>query len=104
LVEHRLIDIIGLTLCAVICGADSWVDIAAYGRAKEDWLRRFLALPNGIPSHDTIARLFAALDPEAFQRCFVEWVKAIAPLGVGEHIAIDGKTLRHSYDRERLGP
>ena len=100
LVEHRLLDIIGLTLCAVICGADSWVDIAAYGRAKEDWLRRFLALPNGIPSHDTIARLFAALDPEAFQRCFVEWVKAIAPLGVGEHIAIDGKTLRHSYDRE----
>ena len=99
LVEHRLLDIIGLTLCAVICGADTWVDIAAYGRAKEDWLRGFLSLPHGIPSHDTIARLFAALDPEAFQACFVEWVKAIAQLGPGNQIAIDGKTLRHSYDR-----
>jgi predicted transposase YbfD/YdcC len=99
LVEHRLLDIIGLTLCAVICGADSWVDIAAYGRAKEAWLRGFLSLPHGIPSHDTIARLFAALDPEAFQACFVEWVKAMAQLGPGEQIAIDGKTLRHSYDR-----
>jgi predicted transposase YbfD/YdcC len=99
LVEHRLLDIIGLTLCAVICGADTWVDIAAYGRAKEDWLRGFLSLPHGIPSHDTIARLFAALDPEAFQTCFVEWVKAVAQLGPGNQIAIDGKTLRHSYDR-----
>jgi predicted transposase YbfD/YdcC len=99
LVEHRLLDIIGLTLCAVICGADTWVDIAAYGRAKEAWLRGFLSLPNGIPSHDTIARLFAALDPEAFQACFVEWVKAIAQLGPGNQISIDGKTLRHSYDR-----
>lgn len=99
LIEHRLLDIMGLTLCAVICGADSWVDIAAYGRAKEAWLRGFLSLPNGIPSHDTIARLFAALDSNAFQRCFVEWVKAVAQLGSGEQIAIDGKTLRHSYDR-----
>jgi predicted transposase YbfD/YdcC len=99
LVEHRLLDIIGLTLCAVICGADTWVDIAAYGRAKEAWLRGFLSLPHGIPSHDTIARLFAALDPEAFQTSFVEWVKAVAPLGPGHSIAIDGKTLRHSYDR-----
>ena len=99
LVEHRLLDILGLTLCAVICGADSWVDMAAYGRAKEEWLRGFLSLPHGIPSHDTIARLFAALDPEAFQGCFVAWVKAVAPLGSGEQIAIDGKTLRHSYDR-----
>ncbi|WP_035985235.1 ISAs1 family transposase [Leptolyngbya sp. KIOST-1] len=99
LVEHRLLDIIGLTLCAVICGADSWVDIAAYGRAKEAWLRGFLSLPHGIPSHDTIARLFAALDSAAFQSCFVAWVKAVAHLGSSEQIAIDGKTLRHSYDR-----
>lgn len=99
LVEHRLLDIMGLTLCAVICGADSWVDIAAYGRAKEGWLRGFLSLPNGIPSHDTIARLFAALDSDAVQSCFVEWVKAVAQLGSGEQIAIDSKTLRHSYDR-----
>lgn len=99
LVHHPLLDIIGLTLCAVICGADNWVEIAAYGRAKEDWLRQFLSLPHGIPSHDTIARLFAALDPDAFQSCFLEWVKAMAQLGLGDSIAIDGKTLRHSYDR-----
>ena len=98
LVEHRLLDIIGLTICAVICGADSWVDIELYGNAKEEWLRSFLALPNGIPSHDTIARLFAALDPEQLQACFLDWVRSVAQLSAGEIVAIDGKTLRHSYD------
>ncbi|MGD1941023.1 MAG: transposase family protein [Leptolyngbyaceae cyanobacterium] len=63
LVEHHLIDIIALTICAVICGADSWVEIEAYGHSKTGWLQSFLALPHGIPSHDTISRLFAALDP-----------------------------------------
>ena len=99
LVNHYLLDIIGLTICAVICGADTWVDIETYGRAKADWLRQFLALPNGIPSHDTIARLFAALNPEALQTCFLSWVRSVAQLSAGEVIAIDGKTLRHSYDR-----
>ena len=98
LLEHYLLDIIGLTICAVICGADTWVDIEQYGRAKEDWLRSFLTLPNGIPSHDTIARLFAALNPETLQSCFLSWVKNVAQLTHGEVIAIDGKTLRHSYD------
>ena len=98
LVEHHLLDIIGLTICAVICGADSWVDIELYGNAKEEWLRSFLALPNGIPSHDTIARLFAALDPEQLQACFLDWVRSVAQLSAGEIVAIDGKTLRHSYD------
>ena len=98
LVEHRLLDIIGLTISAVICGADSWVDIELYGNAKEEWLRSFLALPNGIPSHDTIARLFAALDPEQLQACFLDWVRSVAQLSAGEIVAIDGKTLRHSYD------
>lgn len=63
LVEHQLLDIMALTICAVICGADSWVEIEAYGHSKVDWLQSFLALPNGIPSHDTISRLFAMLDP-----------------------------------------
>jgi predicted transposase YbfD/YdcC len=99
LVEHALLDIIGLTICAVICGADSWVDIENYGRAKEEWLKGFLQLSNGIPSHDTIARLFAALKPEQLQKCFISWVKAVAQLQEGEVIAIDGKTLRHSYDK-----
>lgn len=98
LVEHRLLDIIGLTICAVICRADSWVDIELYGNAKEEWLRSFLALSNGIPSHDTIARLFAALDPEQLQQCFLDWVRSVAQLSAGEIVATDGKTLRHSYD------
>ena len=99
LLEHQLLDIIGLTICAVICGADTWVDIEQYGKAKENWLSEFLELPNGIPSHDTIARLFAALDPAALQECFLSWVKAIAQLSEGEVIAIDGKTLQRSYDQ-----
>lgn len=98
LLDHLLLDIIGLTICAVVCGADTWVDIESYGRSKEPWLKTFLSLPNGIPSHDTIARLFAALDPKALQECFLNWVKAVAHLSEGEVIAIDGKTLRHSYD------
>jgi predicted transposase YbfD/YdcC len=98
LLEHQLLDIIGLTICAVICGADTWVDIENYGHSKAAWLRGFLKLPNGIPSHDTIARLFAALDPESLQECFMSWVRAVAQLSQGEVIAIDGKTLRHSYD------
>lgn len=101
LLEHQLLDIIGLTICAVICGADSWVDIETYGKAKQAWLSEFLELPNGIPSHDTIARVFAALNPTALQECFLSWVKAIAHLSEGEIIAIDGKTLRQSYDTGR---
>lgn len=92
LLEHRLLDMLGLTICAVICGADSWVDIENYGKAKQE-------LPNGIPSHDTIARLFAALNPETLQQCFLKWIQAIAQLMDGEIIALDGKPLRHSYDK-----
>ena len=98
LIEHRLLDIIALTICAVICGADSWVEIEAYGHSKAEWLKSFLALPNGIPSHDTISRLFAALDPAQLQECFTSWVNAIAQLHEGEVVAIDGKSVRRSYD------
>lgn len=98
LVEHRLLDIIALTICGVICGADSWVDIEAYGYSKADWLQSFLALPGGIPSHDTISRLFAMLEPASLQSCFVNWVKSIAELSNGEVVAIDGKCVRRSYD------
>ena len=99
LIEHQLLDIIALTLCAVICGAESWVEIELYGKTKEDWLKSFLTLPNGIPSHDTIARLFAAMNPDSLSQCFARWVRAIAQVMEGDVIAIDGKTLRHSYDR-----
>jgi len=69
--EHLLLDIISIAICAVICGAESWTDIEEYGRAKVEWLQTFLALPNGIPSHDTVARVFARLDPEQMQHCFL---------------------------------
>ena len=98
LIEHQLLDIIAITICAVICGAESWVEIEEYGYSKQEWLQQFLALPNGIPSRDTIRRLFAQLDPEQLQSCFLSWIKTIAQLTKGEVIAIDGKTLRHSYD------
>lgn len=97
--EHLLLDIVAIAICAVLCGADSWVDIESYGEAKADWLKQFLSLPNGIPSHDTFARVFARVDPEQLQQCFLSWIEAISDLTVGEVVAIDGKQLRHSYDR-----
>jgi predicted transposase YbfD/YdcC len=96
---HSLLDILSITICAVICGADSWVEVEKYGVAKEDWLRGFLQLPNGIPAHDTFGRVFAALDPEQFRACFADWVAAVAEQTGLPHIAIDGKTLRRSHDR-----
>ncbi|MCC3421806.1 MAG: ISAs1 family transposase, partial [Microcoleus sp. PH2017_07_MST_O_A] len=78
--HHQLIDIITLSICAVICGADTWVDIESYGRAKYEWLKKFLELPNGIPSHDTIARVFSRLNPEQFQKCFLSWIQSISCL------------------------
>ncbi len=96
--RHKLIDIITIAICAVICGADTWVDIESYGRAKLEWLKQFLELPNGIPSHDTFARVFTRLNPEEFQQSFLNWMRSISKIFKGEVIAIDGKTLRHSYD------
>jgi predicted transposase YbfD/YdcC len=97
--HHSLIDIISIAVCAVICGADSWVAIETFGKAKQPWLERFLALPNGIPSHDTFGRFFAALDAAAFQQHFLDWVRAIWPAEAGEVISVDGKTLCGSHDR-----
>ena len=97
--RHLLIDIITLTLCAVISGAETWEDIEFYGNCKDKWFKKFLKLPHGIPSHDTFNRVFARLDPEQLQKCFLNWVKSISSLIPGTIVAIDGKTLRHSYDR-----
>ena len=105
--EHRLVDILTITLCAVICGADDWVAVATFGEMKEPWLRTFLALPNGIPSHDTFGRVFRLLDPDELRRCFLEWVRAVVGKEAGEAaeslgpqvVAVDGKTLRRSHDR-----
>jgi hypothetical protein len=95
---HKLLDIIIITICAVICGADSWVEIEEFGNAKVDWFRTFLELPNGIPSHDTFGRVFALLDPDQFRHGFVSWIQAISRITDGEVVALDGKTLRRSHD------
>ena len=97
--SHRLIDILVIAICAAICGADSWVEVEAYGKAKEAWLGRFLVLEHGIPSHDTFGRVFALLDPQEFQQGFMQWVQQVHEIVSGEVIAIDGKQLRRSHDR-----
>ena len=74
--RHKLIDILAIVLCASICGAEKWEDIETFGRAKESWFRKYLELPHGIPSHDTLARVFALLDPEQFNHCFLSWIRA----------------------------
>jgi predicted transposase YbfD/YdcC len=99
--RHDLLDIVALTVCAVVSGADAWTEVETYGLQKQPWLETFLALPNGIPSHDTLGRVFAALDPAAFQRCFVGWMRAVVNASRGRLVAIDGKALRHSFDTAR---
>ena len=97
--RHKLLDIVAIAICGTICGADSWVDIELFGNCKEEWFKSFLELPGGIPSHDTFGDVFARLDPEQFQHCFVAWVQAVAEVTQGEVVAIDGKTVRRSHDR-----
>ena len=97
--RHNLTDVIAIAICAVICGANGWTDVELFGKSKREWLESFLELPNGIPSHDTFGRVFAMLDAEQFERCFMDWVSAVSEMTKGEVIAIDGKTLRRSADR-----
>ena len=100
-VGHRLLDILVIAVCAVIACAESWCDIALYGRSKLAWLRRFLELPNGIPSHDTVRRVFMLIDPDAFEAGFTAWVGSLVAGFEREVVAIDGKTLRRSFDHGR---
>ena len=94
--KHRLIDLLVMALCGIIANCDDWPDIALFARQRESWFRRFLALPGGVPSHDTFERVFAALHPRALEACCLAWLRAIAGLAGVEHIAIDGKSLRGS--------
>jgi predicted transposase YbfD/YdcC len=100
---HRLQDILVIALCAVIAGAQDWQDIETFGRKRYGWLKRFLELPNGVPSHDTFERVFDRLNPPVFQACFREWVQAVQEALRIKHVAIDGKTLRGS-GTAKLGP
>lgn len=97
--QHQLLDVIVIAICAVLCGADDWVASETFGKAKEAWLRQFLAVPHGIPSPDTFGRVFALLSPARFQECFVGWMQAVAAVVAGQVVASDGKTLRRSYAR-----
>jgi predicted transposase YbfD/YdcC len=96
---HELLNILVIALCAVIAGADNWEDVEEFGKARIEWFRTFLDLPNGIPSHDTFTRVFARLDPEQFQACFMRWMSAVSEVIGGQVIAIDGKVLRRSHDK-----
>ena len=103
-VEHRLVDVLVIAVCAVVAEAETFEDIALYGRCKEGWLRGFLELPGGVPSHDTFRRVLMLVDPDAFERCFLTWVSEAFRREPGEEpeqIAVDGKTVRHSFDRRR---
>jgi predicted transposase YbfD/YdcC len=100
-VGHRLLDILVIAVCAVVACAESWCDIALYGRSKLAWFRTFLELPNGIPSHDTFRRVFMLIDPDAFEAGFTAWVGSLVAGFEREVVAIDGKTLRRSFDHGR---
>ena len=97
--RHFLHDCLMIALCAIISGADSWVQVEEYGRSKIEWFKDFLELPNGIPSHDTFGRLFARIDPKGFHEFFSRWVQEFSGSLKGKTVAIDGKTLRGSHDR-----
>ena len=88
--RHKLLDIVVIAICAAICGADGWEDVELFGETKEEWLKDFLELPHGPPSDDTYRRVFAALDAEEFQSCFMDWVEAVEELTQGQVIAVDG--------------
>jgi predicted transposase YbfD/YdcC len=96
--RFKLMDVFAIALFGILCGADGWVAVAEYGRAKETWLKTFLDLPHGIPSHDTFGDIFAQLDPDAFERCFQAWMSAMVELSGGKLVAIDGKSLRRSFE------
>lgn len=97
--KHKLIDILTIAVCAVVSGAEGWEHIEMFAKMKIDWLKSFLELPNGIPSHDTIARVFYAIDPDQFQNAFTQWASGIKIDKSGKVIALDGKSLRRSFDK-----
>ena len=96
---HKLEDILVIAICALLCGAESFEDMEIFGEAKEEWFGTFLELPNGIPSHDTFGRVFAAMDPEKFLEAFMRWTQSLREALSGEVVSIDGKALRRAIDK-----
>jgi predicted transposase YbfD/YdcC len=97
-IRHKLIDILTIALCGVICGAGDWVAVVYYATKKKAWFESFLELPFGIPSHDTFSRVFAKLNPDELEKCFLAWMNTLVKLGGGKLVAIDGKSLRNSFE------
>ena len=98
-VTYPLTNVVVIAICAVICGADDFVAIAKFGRTKRKWFEKFLDLTNGIPSHDRFNAIFAALKPDEFEKCLLSWISALHEISGGQIVAIDGKTLRRSFDK-----
>jgi predicted transposase YbfD/YdcC len=98
-VRHRLIDIFVISLCAMICGAEGWEDLEDFAKAKADWFTTFLNLEHGVPSADTFRRVISRLDPQAFERCFMQWMQAVVAQSQGRLLAVDGKSIRRSFER-----
>ena len=97
--KHSLLDILVIALCTLLTGGEGFQDMELFGKSKRPWLQTFLALPHGIPSHDTFGRVFARLNPTRFQECFLSWTRAVAALTQGTLVSLDGKTVRASFDR-----
>jgi predicted transposase YbfD/YdcC len=97
--RHLLLDIVTIAVAAVVCGAESWVEVELFGQTKQAWLRTFLQLPHGIPSHDTFGRVFERLDPSQFHQCLLSWLTSVRSIAQDQVVAVDGKTLRRSHDR-----
>ncbi len=97
---HQLVDILVIAVCATICAAETWEEIAEFGQAKESWFKKFLALPNGIPSHDTFRRVFLRINPKKFQESFLMWVRSATRLADGEIVSIDGKHVRGARTKD----
>src|ERR1700722_1974227 len=100
-IHPKFHDILIVAILATICGADGWTEICEFAEAKIDWLKTFLKLPNGIPSHDTFGRVFSLLDSETFEACFLAWIKSLSIDVKNEIISIDGKSLRGSHDKKK---
>jgi DDE_Tnp_1-associated len=101
---HKLNDILLIGIIAVICGAETWNNVEGYAQAKESFLRSFLDLPNGVPSHDTFNRVFSAIDNQQFEDCFIQWVNSLAGIVKGQVVAIDGKTIWGAKSHGKKSP